>query len=215
VDLVRLWGYFDTVRTISDIAPGLHWSTSHLPGLPPCLGFSHISSTSFEIVSYYHVSICLAYVPPDVKEPETSMVLAILYSPHGIHAPLLNGLTESSLEVVALMHGLHEVWNLPVHYSFMLCNHSQHSVHQFLGGILNLGGLNAVRAVRATKARYWVDTHGEVKKGSGIVSYVLRRKAWTVEEALEAERKKDRDTGVEAGNLKYYVLGSGETLQLE
>lgn len=82
--------------------------------------------------------------------------------------------------------------------------------------MLNLGGLNAVRAARATKARYWIGTHDEVKKGTGLVSFLLRRKAWTVEEALEAERKKDKENGGSGKDqLKYVALGSGETLKLE
>jgi hypothetical protein len=82
--------------------------------------------------------------------------------------------------------------------------------------MLNLGALNAVRAVRATKAKYWIGTHDEVKKGSGIVSYVLRRKAWTVREALDAEKKKypETSTGWDCP-LKYVALGSGESLRLE
>ena len=196
--IVRSWNHFTQVHTVEDLEPGAHWSTTRLPGLTPCLGVSRISSTSFEIVSYYHVAICLAYVPPETQAPENSTASAILYSPHGVHAPSLDRLPQSSLEVVALMHGLHQVWNPP-----------------FLGGMLNLGGLNAVRATRATKARYWIGTHDEVKKGTGIVSYLLRRKAWTVEEALEAERKKDKGTGTDIqDNLKYYALGSGEMLCL-
>ncbi|KAG8711900.1 hypothetical protein FRC09_020349 [Ceratobasidium sp. 395] len=204
-DLVRSWDHFSTVHTIEDLKPGAHWSTTHFPGLPSCLGISRISSTSFEIVSYYHVAICLAYASPDVTQEnvDKSKASAVLYSPHGVHAPSLDRLPESGLEVLALMHGLHQVWNPP-----------------FLGGMLNLGGLNAVRSIRATKARYWIGTHDEVKKGSGLVSYLLRRKVWTVEEALEEEEKKERGKGAGAKEgtkvgLKYYGLGSGEILRLE
>ncbi|KAG9128595.1 hypothetical protein FRC07_000028 [Ceratobasidium sp. 392] len=201
-DIVRSWNHFSTVHTIQDLAPGAHWSTTHFPDLPSCLGLSRISSTSFEIVSYYHVAICIAYASPKTREEniDKSKADAVLYSPHGVHAPSLNRLTESGLEVLALMHGLHQVWNPP-----------------FLGGMLNLGGLNAVRSIRATKARYWIGTHDEVKKGSGVVSYLLRRKVWTVEEALNEEEKKDREKGGSDTSeaLKYYGLGSGESLRLE
>ncbi|KAG9077880.1 hypothetical protein FRC06_008651, partial [Ceratobasidium sp. 370] len=204
-DVVRSWNHFSTVHTIKDLKPGAHWITSRLPELPSCLGISRISSTSFEIVSYYHVAICMAYAPPEVNEKamEKAKVGAVLYSLHGVHAPSLNRLPESGLEVVALMHGLHQVWNPP-----------------FLGGMINLGGLNVVRAVRATKARYWIGTHDEAKRGSGVMSYVLRRKVWTVEEALEEEEKRGREKGggVAAGlksGLKYYGLESGESLRFE
>ncbi|KAF8607433.1 hypothetical protein BDV93DRAFT_604016 [Ceratobasidium sp. AG-I] len=198
-EIVRSWGHFTTVHTIEDLPPASHWSVTHMPGLPSNLGISRISSTSFEIVSYYHVAICLAYVPPEVKDKAGTSANAILYSPHGIHASSLDRLPEASVEVVALMHGLHQVWNPP-----------------FLGGMLNLGGLNAVKAIRATKARYWIGTHDEVKKGTGLVSLLLRRKVWTVEEALEAERKKEQESGGSGKDqLKYIALGSGETLKLE
>jgi len=198
-EIVRSWNHFSTVHIIEDLKPDAHWSTSHLPGLPSCLGISRISSTSFEIVSYYHVAICMAYVPPETKEKDRTEASAVLYSPHGVHAPSLDRLPQSGIEVVALMHGLHQVWNPP-----------------FLGGMLNLGALNAVRAVRTTKAKYWIGTHDEVKKGSGVVSYLLRRKAWTVEEALDAERKKYQEKGREGEfSLKYFALGSGESLKLE
>ncbi|KAG8738323.1 hypothetical protein FRC10_006994 [Ceratobasidium sp. 414] len=204
-DIVRSWNHFSTVHTIQDLKPGAHWTISHLPDLPFCLSISRISSTSFGIVPYYHVAICMTYAPPEIEEKymEKATASALLYSPHGIHVPALDRLSESGLEVVALMHGLHQVWIPP-----------------FLGGMLNLGGLNAIRAVRATKARYWIGTHDEVKKGSGIVSYVLRRRAWTVEEALEEEEKIswEKGGGVAPGlksELKHYGLESGESLRLE
>jgi hypothetical protein len=85
--------------------------------------------------------------------------------------------------------------------------------------MLNLGGLNVVRAMRAARIKYWTGAHDEAKKGSEIVSSVLtllRRKAWTVEEALEAERNKYQETGTGREDpLRYFVLGSGESLRLE
>ncbi|QRW13268.1 beta-lactamase superfamily protein [Ceratobasidium sp. AG-Ba] len=67
-ELVRSWNHFSMIHVIKDLEPNTHWSTSRLPGLPSCLGISRISSTSFEIVSYYHVAICMAYVSPDTTD---------------------------------------------------------------------------------------------------------------------------------------------------
>lgn len=69
-----------------------------------------------------------------------------------------------------LQHGLHEVTN-----------------PKLLGGTLNLGGRNGLQVAHTLKAKYWIGTHDEVKKASGFVSKVLKRRIWTVEEALREE----------------------------
>jgi hypothetical protein len=84
-----------------------------------------------------------------------------------------------------------------------------HVPSQILGGKLNLGAHNGLAAVRACKAKWWVGTHDEVKKGAGIVSVVLRRKAWSVEDALKQAKLTD------ASDMKYVMLGSGESLVLD
>ena len=38
------------------------------------------------------------------------------------------------------------------------------------------------------RAKYWIATHDEVKKGGGFISWFLRRKIWTVEDALAEAR---------------------------
>lgn len=40
---------------------------------------------------------------------------------------------------------------------------------------------------RLTKAKYWVGKHDEVKRGGGLVSWFLKRQAYSVKEALEKE----------------------------
>lgn len=60
------------------------------------------------------------------------------------------------------------------------------------------------------KARYWVATHDEVKKGGGFISWFLKRRVWTLEDAL-------REAGSEGGlgDVRVRDLGNGESMILE
>ncbi|CCA75917.1 hypothetical protein PIIN_09913 [Serendipita indica DSM 11827] len=94
-------------------------------------------------------------------------------------------------EISALLHGLHEVTNPKV-----------------LGGKLNLGGRNAVQVAHNCKPKLWIGTHDEVKVGKGLVSKVLKRRIWSVEEALKEEGLADSDA-------KFRVLRSGEQVEFD
>jgi hypothetical protein len=95
--------------------------------------------------------------------------------------------------VKALLHGLHELWN-----------------PWWLGGKLNLGGQNGLRAVRQTRAKYWIGTHDEVKKGGGFVAWVLKRRIWGVDEIMKQEGNGEDGEM----NLKHVTMGSGECIEL-
>lgn len=75
-------------------------------------------------------------------------------------------------------------------------------------------------AQRILRAKYWVATHDEVKKGGGLVAWFLRRKIWTLEDALEAARAEvegedtDMDSDEFAG-VKLEDIGNGESRVLE
>lgn len=81
--------------------------------------------------------------------------------------------------------------------------------------------MNALLAQRILRAKYWIATHDEVKKGGGLVSWFLRRKIWTLEEALEEARiealrggKMDMDEdGFE--DVHFEEVGNGESRILE
>jgi hypothetical protein len=76
---------------------------------------------------------------------------------------------------------------------------------------LNLGAKNGVLAQRILRAKYWVATHDEVKKGGGFISWFLKRKIWTVEDALkEAGRDEERFEDVH-----FRDMGNGESRVLE
>lgn len=96
----------------------------------------------------------------------------MVYTPHGIQADCLPDLDEVSprLDCLALLHGMHDI-NMKVQQ-------------------LNLGGHNGLQVQRSLRAKYWIGTHDEVKKGGGIVSWLLSRKIISLKEAIEQERKK-------------------------
>jgi hypothetical protein len=127
----------------------------------------------------------------------------IVYTPHGIPYKSLEPIAKADppLDTLAFLHGLHDV--------------SISAAQQ-----LNLGAKNGVLAQRMLRAKYWVGTHDEVKKGGGLISWFLRRKIWTLEDAL-AEAKVVVD-GETAGNdcdefedVHFEDVGNGETRILE
>lgn len=95
----------------------------------------------------------------------------VLYTPHGIPHTALTPIATADppLHTLAFLHGLHDV--------------SISAAQQ-----LNLGAKNGVLSQRVLKAKYWIATHDEVKTGGGIISWFLRRKIWTLEDALEDAR---------------------------
>lgn len=104
------------------------------------------------------------------------------------------------LHTLAFLHGLHDV--------------AIGSAQQ-----LNLGAKNGLLAQRILRAKYWVATHDEVKKGGGLIGWFLRRKVWTLEEALkeasvDAEERGEMDTdGFE--DVHFEDVGNGESRVLE
>lgn len=149
-----------------------------------------MASKSFDL-AYYHSAILITYLPAPNAGAQ-----AIIYTPHGIPSPSLSlqHLMSSGIEgVIALLHGLHEIWN-----------------PWWLGGKLNLGGQNGLRAVQQTRAKYWIGTHDEVKKGGGFVAWVLKRRIWGVDEVMKREGMGDDGEM----NLKHVNIGSGESIEL-
>jgi hypothetical protein len=63
-------------------------------------------------------------------------------------------------------------------------------------------------------AKYWVATHDEVKKGGGLVSWFLKRRVWTVKEALE-EARREEGGGEEFEDVRFEEVGNGESRVLE
>jgi hypothetical protein len=119
----------------------------------------------------------------------------VIYTPHGIPHEALSPIAKADppLHTLAFLHGLHDV--------------SISSAQQ-----LNLGAKNGVLAQRILRAKYWVATHDEVKKGGGFISWFLRRKVWTVEDALKEARADDEG---EFTDVRFQDMRNGESRVLE
>lgn len=159
---------------------------------------------------YYHSAILLIFDADanssTIKAGDDIPAEAVVYTPHGIHAEDLQPLRAATpaIKTVALLHGLHDV---QINFTKQL----------------NLGAHNALKAQRIVEAQYWVGTHDEVKTAGGILAPFLRRKMWTLEEALEKERaqiQNDDNGGVGKvtqtfKDVTFANLASGESLLLE
>ena len=85
---------------------------------------------------------------------------------------------------------------------------------------MNLGAKNGVLAQRLLRAKYWVSTHDEIKKGGGMISWFLRRKIWKLEDALDEARAEmngeDADMDREYfDDVRFEDVGNGESRVLE
>lgn len=186
--LIRSWGHFSKVVDIPPLFTGQSWTTTSIQPLPSWIGISRMASKSYDL-AHYHSAVLVSYLATPNTGAQT-----IIYTPHGIPSSSLSleQLTSSGItSVTALLHGLDEVWN-----------------PWWLGGKLNLGAQNGLEAVRKTKAKYWIGTHDEVKKGGGFVARVLKRRIWGVEDIMKL------DGGNGEMEVRYVNLGSGETLEM-
>lgn len=146
---------------------------------------------------YYHAAVMICFVGSKENVAE-----AVIYTPHGISPTDLAPVASASPEVktLALLHGLSDI--------------------SLTRAQLNMGAHNGLKAQRLLEAKYWIGTHDEVKKGGGIVSWFLNRKAITLEEAVEQE-KQEYGSGLKGSSLEslaevsFEALANGESLVLE
>ncbi|KAF2246587.1 hypothetical protein BU26DRAFT_49730 [Trematosphaeria pertusa] len=201
-----------TTPTLSSKAPDWH-DYSLLP-LPSWLSISRLTAAHDSL--YYHSALLITFathpfLPTTPKkrsslsiygdeEPSTTGIEAaecVIYTPHGIPYTALTPIAEADppLHTLAFLHGLHDV--------------SISSAQQ-----LNLGAKNGLLAQRILRAKYWVGTHDEVKKGGGLVAWFLRRKIWTIEDALK-EARADVDGEDEFEDVRFEEVSNGESRILE
>ena len=223
-NLVSAWNHFRTVTTTPTFKDHADWHDYSLSPLPSWLSISRLTASKDAL--FYHSALLitfathpfLSYATPK-KRPSLSIngdgaeeyssstnseaAECVIYTPHGIpHAALTPIATaDPPLHTLAFLHGLHDV--------------SISAAQQ-----LNLGAKNGLLAQRILKAKYWVATHDEVKKGGGFISWWLRRKAWTLEDALkEAKVKIDgKDTNMdddEFEDVRFQDMANGESRILE
>ncbi len=192
--LVRSWSHFDAVNATPGFREGAEGWKEALGDksgvLPQWLGIGRVVTTGNAL--YYHSAVVIALDLGSSTSKGDCKGEAIIYSPHGIRGSDLEFLKTSGVETLALLHGLHDVqiWNTKQ---------------------LNLGGLNGIEAARASGAKYWIATHDEVKKGGGLVSFFLRRKVYSIQEAVVSGKA----GGVHEASYEFLELSSGEVVVLE
>jgi hypothetical protein len=197
VQLIRSWGHFDKVYDVAIFTSGIDWRTTSQGPLPSWLGISRLITKSDAL--YYHSAVIICF--EDVSAPETAE--AVIYTPHGVQAESFAGLVSNKppVQTLAFLHGLHDI-------SIALSKQ------------LNLGAHNALKAQRILSSKYWVGTHDEVKIGGGLIAPFLRRKAYSILDALGKEQSggtssADRHSLSDTKDVTYVDLGSGESLILQ
>ena len=203
-NLIRSWYHFRLVQeTPAFSATNSDWRNTSLNPLPKWLGISRMVNLSDAL--YYHSAILVTFdlYSIDVKGPPEVLETAeaVIYTPHGIHAKDLSHLPSATpaVKTLALLHGLHDI---------------KISVKQ-----LNLGAHNGLQAQRMCQAKYWVSTHDEIKKGSGLITPFLYRTVLTLQEAIEEERRakgsiSDESELSDVREVAFVELSNGESLLL-
>lgn len=207
-----------TTPTFSSANPDWHYYS--LPPLPSWLSISRLTATKDAL--YYHSALLITFashpflaptprkrsslsIYGDEEPSSTSSEPAecVIYTPHGIPHAALSPIAQADppLHTLAFLHGLHDV--------------SISAAQQ-----LNLGAKNGVLAQHLLRAKYWVSTHDEIKIGGGLISWFLRRKIWTLEDALKEARAEvnggDVDMDSEYFNdVRFEDVGNGESRVLE
>ncbi|GAP82738.2 hypothetical protein SAMD00023353_0102720 [Rosellinia necatrix] len=230
--LIRSWGHFDRVTPMPALAADQgggredDWRVSLRTeaALPSWLGIGRVVTPGNAL--YYHSALVVAWEADDDSSSSSSSSggggsgssgggggggEAIVYSPHGIEPGVLADVVAGAgLRTLALLHGLDDVRLRPAKR-------------------LNLGGVNGVAAARACRARYWVPTHDEPKKGGGLVALLLSRTRWSVADAegrtttaaaaaavvvRGGEQQQQQQQQEEEAGYRFVDLGSGDALVL-
>lgn len=204
-ELIRSWNHFETVLETPPFSANCSdWRNTSLGPLPNWIGISRIVTESDAL--YYHSAILVTFDLASSSSGGPSKAFppaeAITYTPHGIHAYDLSHLrcAVPPIKTLALLHGLHDIRISVKH--------------------LNLGAHNGLQAQRMCRAKYWVSTHDEIKKGSGFITPFLHRKVLTLQEAIDKARdtKLERSDESKINDVKDVIfadLTSGESLLLE
>ena len=192
VELIELWKHFNSVTNMVSISEAFDWTSASLSPLPDWLGLARLITPGNALYFHSAIVFCIRKVDSDSAE-------AIIYTPHGVEAETFSTVASANpkIETLAFIHGLHDV-------SIALTKQ------------LNLGALNAIRAQKLLNARYWVGTHDEVKKGTGLIGPLLYRKQHTIEDALKQTAKDASNGGssMTAKDVSWLELGNGESLLL-
>ncbi|KAF2091015.1 hypothetical protein K490DRAFT_62348 [Saccharata proteae CBS 121410] len=227
--LISSWNHFRHVATIPAFTTeDPDWRSASLPPLPEWLSIARLTEPGDAF--YYHSALLIAFNSGPMPSPTTTSTPhastngtrksrkptytdipdtsdaaeCLVYTPHGIPPSALSPIAVAAppLSVLAFLHGLHDV-------RIGVAKGSQQ---------LNLGAHNGVKAQRVLRAKYWVGTHDEVKRGGGLVSWFLNRRVVGVEEAVRGERERLRREGEDEGeweDVRFEEVGNGESRVLE
>ncbi|KAI0624711.1 hypothetical protein TUN199_03301 [Pyrenophora tritici-repentis] len=213
--LITSWSHFRTVTTTPTFVDDSDWHDYSLSPLPSWLSISRLTAAADAL--FYHSALLITFATHPFlsnttpKKRFSSLSIngdgaedlaphlngeaaeCLIYTPHGIPHTALTPITTADppLHTLAFLHGLHDI---------SISNASQ----------LNLGAKNGVLAQRMLRAKYWVATHDEVKRGGGFISWFIRRKVWTLEEAL-----KEAGGDTEFEDVRFQDMGNGESRVLE
>jgi hypothetical protein len=193
-ELIRSWHHFEQVSDVPPFSKDSDWRTISASSLPPWMGIARLVTESDAL--YYHSAISVFYKSSNMTHPDAAE--AVIYTPHGIQPNDLIAIPTASppVQTVALLHGLHDV-------SITFTKQ------------LNLGGHNALRCYNILRPRYWIGTHDEVKFGGGILAPFLRRKVYTLEDALKAEGSRGVTARPPGHKPIYAEISCGQSLLLE
>jgi hypothetical protein len=225
-NLISGWNHFRTVVTTPTFKDDADWHDYSLAPLPSWLSISRLTASKDAL--FYHSALLITFathpflshatpkkrsslsIMGDGTEDLSSSTYTeaaecVVYTPHGIPSAALTPIAtaEPPLHTLAFLHGLHDV--------------SISAAQQ-----LNLGAKNGLLAQKMLRAKYWVATHDEVKQGGGFISWWLRRKAWTLEDALkEARAETDGEDAHMAGygdvfeDTRFQNMANGESRILD
>jgi hypothetical protein len=192
-ELIRSWKHFEQVFDVPAFGNDSDWRKTSTSLLPPWIGIARLVMEADAL--YYHSAIAIFCKHSQSKDPDSAEV--VIYTPHGIHAEDLASIPTANppVQTLVLMHGLHDV--------------SITFIKQ-----LNLGAHNALKCQTILKSKYWVGTHDEVKIGGGLLAPFLRRRTYTLDDALKALAKEREAADLPADGTNSFELGSGQTLVL-
>lgn len=193
-ELIRTWGHFEQVFDVPPFGKDPDWRKTSASSLPSWIGIARIVTDSDAL--YFHSAIIIFC--KNTKTTHSDGAEAVIYTPHGIQPNDLTSIPTAlpPVQTLALMHGLHNV-SIPFTKQ------------------LNLGGHNALKCYNILRPRYWVGTHDEVKVGGGIIAPFLRRKAYTLEDALKAQERVEEAAEPPADGPTYAEISCGEYLLLD
>lgn len=179
----------------------LDWRTRSRPPLPEWLSISRLV-TDWD-PGYLHSAVMVAFNFTDnIYEADSASnavvpaAEAVIYTPHGIPASSMRQLKQAKppIRTIALLHGLFTV-----------------SITKL--GTINLGARNGLEVQRLLGAKYWMRTHDEDKRGEGLIGWLMKKKKWTVEQAVKEYERNHDDVAMDS-KPRFLDLKNGESMVL-